>query len=663
MAAEPQQVCLSLEQIIHNINTRQDPTHDTPSFVNIADWDPKEFSEENFNRIVEALEKGKHFYKVSIFVNDKITPTHVRKILEVIKKKKCVIEVEIVGFKAWEKGDMEYLATLEKLTLQCCSLTEEHLAVLATSRCLRTLCLPDNDITDKGAEILSKTPLLLNLQVPENNIKISGAIALLRNKRLQVLNIEKNPITIDDLSDFLSAAEGNFSIQKLFMNILTEKTEYEKNLSPEEVKEIGDAFFADLKEICERNGRNFLKLPPNKLVELARINTPEGQPIIDLSFSYFLSQMVYSFLEKYNGNSLHRAFEAIGFDPAIAFFQFYSAMSSPLLNNLIANEVHDVALKLLDVYGQRVNPNLRDYQGKTALIIAAKVYTGDKVVLKLLEMFKGKLELNAQDENGWTALHYASAYGKLDLVKALLAAGADPDIRDKKERTPLEVTTISNEELCGILESIHINYRRDCRAHRNGTRLPFRYIQNSRESFEEFEQYLATDAAKVEFKDEYEEIVTTFKDVTAAIKPLFMGVSVIAKCMVDRVLTQHWLSKLGSEKETKGNVQEKALTQVATLGIVQEKAQTQVAPLTFQFGQQVKGQVGNNSLLDSDNFLSQFFGLGEEMMTNTFVTTSHNASLSRNWNSSNNQDLDDGSQDKFTDKKDDIKKDDNKNKA
>ena len=45
--------------------------------------------------------------------------------------------------------------------------------------------------------------------------------------------------------------------------------------------------------------------------------------------------------------------------------------------------------------------------------------------------------LSAKDENGWTALHRASRAGETDVVRYLLASGANPNVRDRKGNTPL----------------------------------------------------------------------------------------------------------------------------------------------------------------------------------------------------------------------------------
>ncbi|KAK7974458.1 hypothetical protein PG989_016306 [Apiospora arundinis] len=87
------------------------------------------------------------------------------------------------------------------------------------------------------------------------------------------------------------------------------------------------------------------------------------------------------------------------------------------------------------------NLRVRDEEGRTPLIRAVKGDMGDCLVSLLLE-YGGNL-VNYQDNQQSTALHYAamqrsSAKSKnLDLIRILLANGADPSIRNAKSRTPL----------------------------------------------------------------------------------------------------------------------------------------------------------------------------------------------------------------------------------
>ena len=48
-------------------------------------------------------------------------------------------------------------------------------------------------------------------------------------------------------------------------------------------------------------------------------------------------------------------------------------------------------------------------------------------------------DLNGQDPYGWTPLHWVAAYGRTQVMKALLNAGATVEVQDKKGRTPLHL--------------------------------------------------------------------------------------------------------------------------------------------------------------------------------------------------------------------------------
>ena len=43
------------------------------------------------------------------------------------------------------------------------------------------------------------------------------------------------------------------------------------------------------------------------------------------------------------------------------------------------------------------------------------------------------------DDDGWTALHNAALYGKIQVVEALLNAGADKAVKKKNGKTALDL--------------------------------------------------------------------------------------------------------------------------------------------------------------------------------------------------------------------------------
>ena len=77
-------------------------------------------------------------------------------------------------------------------------------------------------------------------------------------------------------------------------------------------------------------------------------------------------------------------------------------------------------------------------QGITALHMAAIRGKGDEKVSKLL-ISKG-VDTHATASGGFTALHFAAATGKIELVKLLIAAGADAKaVTQNGNLTPLDL--------------------------------------------------------------------------------------------------------------------------------------------------------------------------------------------------------------------------------
>ena len=50
-----------------------------------------------------------------------------------------------------------------------------------------------------------------------------------------------------------------------------------------------------------------------------------------------------------------------------------------------------------------------------------------------------------QDAQGNTPLHYAAGYGRLDILQALLAAGADKEVRNSDGQSALDVAELNRE--------------------------------------------------------------------------------------------------------------------------------------------------------------------------------------------------------------------------
>lgn len=79
-------------------------------------------------------------------------------------------------------------------------------------------------------------------------------------------------------------------------------------------------------------------------------------------------------------------------------------------------------------------------------------YSGELQMLKTL-IAKGA-ELDATDHDGDTAVHYAAVQGELDCVKALAAAGCALETKDNDGETPMHVAHKSvKKELKALVEA------------------------------------------------------------------------------------------------------------------------------------------------------------------------------------------------------------------
>jgi len=156
------------------------------------------------------------------------------------------------------------------------------------------------------------------------------------------------------------------------------------------------------------------------------------------------------------------------------------------LHQRIVNEESENALQFLNVAHSSIDPTVTDGEGKTILIIAAKVNSKMKLFEAIISLFKHNLELDAQDINGATALHYAALYGNLEKVKALVGAGANIKIRDIKGLTPLDWAHKSIYEVNSTFISIAINPNRDSEAEGNTVGEISDYVLNTKGNLQRY---------------------------------------------------------------------------------------------------------------------------------------------------------------------------------
>ena len=93
-----------------------------------------------------------------------------------------------------------------------------------------------------------------------------------------------------------------------------------------------------------------------------------------------------------------------------------------------------------------VNAVIDEEEGTTPLISAATA--GDVVSVNMLLAVDG-IDVNAMDHCGWSPLHHAAAGGYLEVIAALLHAGADVDSVEGPDETytALMAAVINNQPL------------------------------------------------------------------------------------------------------------------------------------------------------------------------------------------------------------------------
>jgi ankyrin repeat protein len=100
----------------------------------------------------------------------------------------------------------------------------------------------------------------------------------------------------------------------------------------------------------------------------------------------------------------------------------------------------DVVLELLKA--PRIQPNYKDKDGNTALILAAQRGHSDTVDA----LIQAKVNLNLDNKDGMTAMIIAAQNGFARCVALLVKAGADTTIQDRTGRTALDWAQDNNRQ-------------------------------------------------------------------------------------------------------------------------------------------------------------------------------------------------------------------------
>ncbi len=115
---------------------------------------------------------------------------------------------------------------------------------------------------------------------------------------------------------------------------------------------------------------------------------------------------------------------------------------TPLLNAAV--ELNNLqAIELMYASG-KLNPRLRDGQGRAAIHIAA--ITGNIQAMAMLIKIGQNITLT--DHAGMTVLHHSAAHGHTDMLGQLLRICTDAAPKDNRGQTPLDLATKANHQDC-----------------------------------------------------------------------------------------------------------------------------------------------------------------------------------------------------------------------
>ncbi|ABK44143.1 Ankyrin repeat-like protein [Magnetococcus marinus MC-1] len=140
--------------------------------------------------------------------------------------------------------------------------------------------------------------------------------------------------------------------------------------------------------------------------------------------------------------------------------------------HLAVMQGHVEMVKLLLAVG--ADATLADEIGNTPLHVAA--FKNELACAEAL-LGSGKVDVDARAEHILTALNMAVMQGHVEMVKLLLAVGADATLADEAGQAPLNVAAGNNELACAAALLIYGKVNVDARAEHSGTALNMAVIQ------------------------------------------------------------------------------------------------------------------------------------------------------------------------------------------
>ena len=131
-----------------------------------------------------------------------------------------------------------------------------------------------------------------------------------------------------------------------------------------------------------------------------------------------------------------------------------------LLDEIKRNEptVTQKIKKLIDKYGPVIDPNYKEENTGSTLLIEASKISNNFIVKMLLDV---RADPNVQNNSGNTPLIFACNKGNFNAVKLLLSNGADPNLQNNNGDSPIILAIRHNNiELIKLLLSKGSQYSR-----------------------------------------------------------------------------------------------------------------------------------------------------------------------------------------------------------
>lgn len=219
--------------------------------------------------------------------------------------------------------------------------------------------------------------------------------------------------------------------------------------------------------IAENNGLNYRNeqgytplmyaIIQNKpdLINLLKKNQIEDDILFTLAIGdtkyidrYWTYSRNYDYANSYGETAIHIAAANDNYE-AVKFLCINANLNSRTLSNetplmvALKNRNERIADLLLAVHPEL---NVKESESGWNELIAASYRGYTKIVEKLLEK---KVNLNEQDNDGGTAMWNAASNGYTEIVKLIVKAGADKEIRDKKNKVTSLILTAYNGDIEG----------------------------------------------------------------------------------------------------------------------------------------------------------------------------------------------------------------------